>query len=74
MGIRDFFLGKAQPQEPVFVRNIDLTRTDFSRVQVVGGVIGRPQATEWYTQARLEDDGIAGLYRTGRRTPQIVPT
>lgn len=61
------------PQEPVFVRNVDLLREGSDRNKLVGGILGAPRETEYYTVARLERDGVAGLYRTGRKDPVFVP-
>jgi hypothetical protein len=74
MGLRTFFkqLVEIAPQEPVFVRNEEAYRLD--RCQIRGGQVGKPQATEWYTQDRLERDGIVGIYRTARtRDFAVVP-
>ena len=74
MGIRKFFqqMVEKAPQEPVFVRNAEAFRLD--RCEIRGGHVGKPQETEWYTQARLESEGIVGIYRTAKtRDFAVVP-
>lgn len=71
MGLINFFRGAAEPQQPVFMHNVDSCRMPRG-ARVEGGVLGAPQATEWYTQERLIADGMVGLYKTGRRDAKIV--
>lgn len=61
------------PQEPVFVRNVNLVRERADHKELVGGVLGAPQASEYYTAEKLASEGLAGLYRTGRKEPVFEP-
>ena len=63
MGLLDIF--RKADKEPVFVRNAEewrLTAKDRD-----AHIVGKPKETEWYTAARLESDGIVGLYKPARR-------
>lgn len=62
MGILNVFKGNA---DPVFVRNAEPWR--MSAQDKAQYTTGAPRETEWYTQARLEAEGIVGLYAPARK-------
>lgn len=64
MGICTYFknLTEAAPAQPVFVTNADPQRLRYKTIK--GGIVGEPQATEWYTADRLKSEGVVGVYRT----------
>jgi hypothetical protein len=63
MALLDIF--RRADKEPVFVRNAEEWRMTAQDRET--HIVGEPQATEWYTQARLKSDGIVGLYKPARR-------
>ena len=63
-GVLKSLFREPAPDTPVFVKNADDYRLDRSKLQ--DAFIGKPRATPWYTQERLESDGVVGIYKVGR--------